>query len=264
MVRTSSLSTSLSRPRGPALATKIYSNAVAPRQPSSGGVAAPPRTANSNSTGIGANRPAPGSGRGVGNNRPAPAVKSQPGASTPGPYKPTPWDAQYESSVSNSNTKYNNALISLGLKKTALQQDYGIDPGFNDYKANPYSRAALLEQSYRRANRASANSLASAGQLYSGASQNAESYNREDNARSRDELERLYRSALQQNSDEVLAAGDQRSGEISDAGWKRVEAAQNAPLEPVAPPTAQSAKTKGGVKYGISNNKSLGKKKGKK
>lgn len=148
------------------------------------------------------------------------------------PGTPMPWDGTYEGAVNNANAKYNNALISLGAKKGFLQQEYGLDEGFNDYKSNPYSRAALLEQTYQRAGRASGNSLAAAGQLYSGASQNAETYNREHNSQERNSLEQLYRSSLQQNEDEKTGAGNARNEEINNAGWKRLEALGNAELEP--------------------------------
>lgn len=151
-------------------------------------------------------------------------------AATPSAATPRPWDAAYLSSENTANTKYNNSILGLDAKKLGVEQDYGLDAGFNDYKANPYSRAALLEQTYQRANRAAGNSLAAAGQLYSGASQNAETYNREHNGQERNALESLYRQSLQQNSDERTAALNEREAEKNAALWKSIELASNADL----------------------------------
>jgi len=122
-----------------------------------------------------------------------------------------------------------------------------LEPGFNDYNANPYSRASLLEKSYQRANRAAGTSLASAGQLYSGSSQNAETYNREHSAQERSSLEGLYRQALQQNMDEGTAAFNQRQDEVNAALWKSIENASRAELEPEESPAG------GGGGSGASN-----------
>jgi len=184
------------------------------------------------------------------------------GAPTPGSTPastPLPWDGAYEGAAGNANLRYQNSLTALGAQRSALQQDYGLDPGFNDLKANPYSRAAALEQAYRRNQRGSGTSLAAAGQLYSGASQNAETYNREHNAQDRDALEKVYRAALQDLTNQEVEAGDRRNAELSEAGWRRVEGASSAPLEPAPVPGGKTKPKK--AKAGISNNKSLGKKK---
>lgn len=156
-----------------------------------------------------------------------------PGAAAPPAATPTPWDSAYEQSTAGAQNRYVDTINNLGVKKLATEQEYGVDPGYNDYKANPYSRAAALEDAYQRSQRASANSLASSGQGYSGASQNAETYNREHDAQERDALEKAYRSALQQYGNEEAEAGDRKNEEDSAASWKRIENASGAELEPV-------------------------------
>lgn len=52
-----------------------------------------------------------------------------------------------------------------------------LDNPTADLASNPYSRAALLQQSYNNQRRGTTNSYASAGQLYSGALQNAQEEN---------------------------------------------------------------------------------------
>jgi DNA-binding transcriptional MerR regulator len=181
-------------------------------------------------------------------------------AATPAaPYKGTPWDSAEQLSVAGADAKYNNALLNSGYKRTAYEQEYGLDPGYNDYKANPYSRAALLEKTYQRSQRASGNSLAAAGQLYSGASQNAETYNREHKDQERNALEATYRKALQGVTEEETGALNTREEEKANAKWKAVEAAGNAPLEPDASPAGTGGGNGGGAGSRSNNSNKNGK-----
>jgi hypothetical protein len=175
------------------------------------------------------------------------------------PYAPAPWNTAEQLSDAGAEAKYNNALLNAGYKKQAYETEYGLDPGYNDYKANPYSRAALLEQTFQRANRAGTTSLGAAGQLYSGASQNAETYNREHNAQERNSLESAYRKALQGVTEEEAGALASREEEKAAAKWKGVEAASNAELESETAPAATKAnpyaEQAGGVKVKVKNKK---------
>jgi hypothetical protein len=209
-----------------------------------GGTAAPKSAAKSQTTGLGNNtainpahpnyvpRPAP--------KQPQTPPAAAPAPAPPKPYAAAPWDSAEQFSNANADTKYNNALLNAGYKKSAYETEYGLDPGYNDYKANPYSRAALLEQTYQRANRATGTSLGAAGQLYSGASQNAETYNREHNSQERNSLESAYRRALQGVTEEEAGALTTREDEKQAAKWKAIELAGNAELEPEASPAGNS------------------------
>lgn len=88
-----------------------------------------------------------------------------------------------------------------------LDQDYGFGAGG---AANPYSRAALLQESFRRSQRGTTNSYASQGQLYSGA------YNRMQN-----ENQRNYDIGYDQRRRDY----DRQSGDI---GFGRLENYANA------------------------------------
>jgi hypothetical protein len=170
-----------------------------------------------------------------------------------------PWDSAYEASASAARAKYQNALAALGYNRTSLQQDYGLDAGFNDYKANPYSRAAELQNSYERANRASQTSMGAAGHLYSGSTQNQLTYNAVSKDRGYNDLRTAYQNALQEIRNKELGAGDEMNEALANAMWQRVEAAQSQPLDPTvvagpAPAPAgrgSYAKSKKHGKYGI-------------
>jgi len=212
--------------------------AIQPRS-MNGGITAPKSAAKGPTIGLGNNntinpnhpnyvpRPAP---------KPTQMPAAAPAPASPKPYSSAPWDAAEQLSDAGADAKYNNALLNARYKKTAYGQEYGLDPGYNDYKANPYSRAALLEQTFQRANRASGNSLAAGGQLYSGASQNAETYNREHKGQETNALEGSYRKSLQGVNEEEAGALTNREEEKANAKWKAIEAASAAELEPDTAP----------------------------
>lgn len=182
-------------------------------------------------------------------------------AAPPSPYTPTPWDSQYELSSAAARQKYANTVGGLGLQKTATEQDFGISPGYNDYQANPWSRMALLEQQYQKANRGTTNSMAAAGQLYAGATSNALDSNRQFDAQERDSLEKTYRNKLQELSDQEAAAKANEGAELNEAGWKRLEAAERAPLDSSTAPEAAATRSSGSrkvVREAVSNARSLG------
>lgn len=188
-------------------------------------------------TAVSPRRPA-GGGVGVAPARQAPSRSVAPSPSAP-PLSPqpayTPWNSAYETSVAGARAKYNNALAALGYNRQALQQDYGIEAGFNDYKSNPYSRAAELQRSYERANRGSQTSLGSSGHLYSGAMQNQLGYNRSARDQGSHELQSSYLNALQEIRNKELGAGDELNEAIGNAAWRRVESAEREPLDPSLP-----------------------------
>lgn len=216
---------------------------------SNGGTTAPRSAANSPSTGLGGRKPALGQwnpqgetgktayAQGMG--KPAAPGAAPPAAS---PYTPAPWDSQYELSAAGARQKYANTVNNLGLKKTATEQDFGLGNGYNDYQSNPYSRAALLEQTYQKANRGTGNSYAASGQLYAGSLSTALDANRQAEAQSHDSLEKEYRNALQSIRDEEVAAKNAEIGELGEAGWNRLERADSAPLDSsTAPEPAKTA-----------------------
>jgi len=176
---------------------------------------------------------------------------------------PMPWDSAYEASVSGARTKFANSQIGIAANRLSLQQEYGLDPGFNDYQTNPWSRAALLEQSFQRSNRGSLTSMAAAGHLYSGSLQNQLGYNRTNRDREDNNLRGEYLAKLGELQAKERAAEDELHGGEAEASWRRVEAAEKEPLDTSTVSGGKGggkkkksgggsyAKTKGGNKYGI-------------
>lgn len=149
-----------------------------------------------------------------------------------------PWDAQYNSSVGGADQRYADKMAYLGSQRVLAQQGYGIDVGFNDYANNPYSRAALLRKSYDTAVRGSNTSYAARGQLYAGSLRNAQNANRSGYDQSYDSLNRDYLAALGDIDREKTSAKEDRERAIEEAGWQRLQGAQNEPLEPQTAPAS--------------------------
>jgi hypothetical protein len=222
--------------------------AVQARRPQrTGGTQAPRAYSRGPRAGVGQARPANGYRAGIGPSRPA---QVQPGPSTlgagvaaPNGPTPTPWNSKAEQIVAGARRNYLAAQGNFDLAEREAQQDYGLDPGFNDYKANPNSRAALLEQSYQNANRGTVNSAGL--QLYSGATSNALGANRGVYGRSRDELAKSYREALGEIGQGRVKAAQEQAEREQEAEWDRIAAAEAAePDASAAPPGKAKPKNK--------------------
>lgn len=90
-----------------------------------------------------------------------------------------------------------------------IENEYGLGSDVS----NPYSRARLLEQDYQTGQRGTALDYANAGQLYSGASQNATDYNANKYSQNYDALKRSYQS---QKDAITKGAIDRTSGSIAN------------------------------------------------
>ena len=107
------------------------------------------------------------------------------------PAGPAPPDAQYTTDVAGAQRDFNFGSAQLAQQQNQLGYETGIgDP------SNPYSRSALLEQTYQRNQRGSTNSYAGAGQLYSGALQNASNANTADRAQGQHKIRYDYLQGL--------------------------------------------------------------------
>lgn len=159
-----------------------------------------------------------------------------------------PFSSAYELTKAGAEKQLEDTRAGLAYKKTATESEYGLDPGSNDYATNPYSRAALLEQSYQRANRGSVNSGAASGQLYAGSTQNSQGYNRDARDLEHNNLSSSYQKALNAIREEGTAAENLEREKIAEAGWKRLEASENAALEPEASPEGAPASGSGAKK----------------
>lgn len=211
---------------------------VANRGNGSGGTTAPPKAAGGPNVGQ-----AHGFQMGVGGGGALPTPPPAPPAPKPAPHMP--WDAQFELASAGAEKGYGDKQAYLGSKRLITQQGYGMDPGFNDYANNPFSRAALLRQSFDSATRGTTNSYAAGGHLYSGALHNAQGANRSSYDQNYDSLNREYLTDLGDIDREGAQALEDREGKINDAGWQRLQTAQSQPLEPeTSPKVKQKAKQK--------------------
>lgn len=220
---------------------QITRRAIQARSVRSGGTTAPRSAARGARTGLSRNRPArPKLRAGLGPAKPAPAGHpgsgggqgpGAAGAAKAGPYSPAPWDSRYESIVAGAQKSYLTGQGDLNAAERSVKQDFGLE---NDYAANPYSRAALLQENFQRANRGTTNSAGL--QLYSGSTGNHLAANRESYGQSRDQLERSYREALGQINEKRVQEREEREAAEREAEFDRNEKAAEADLEPEAAP----------------------------
>lgn len=153
------------------------------------------------------------------------------------PPTPLPWDAQYETSVGAAGNSRDQALAGLTNQRLGIQQSYGIDQGYNDVASNPYSKAALLQASYRQNQNQTLNSYAARGQLYSGALEAGQSFNQNNYLHSNNDLALAYQAALQGVSDKELGANNDYEAALQAAEAKRLDdALSQAPDPSEAPP----------------------------
>lgn len=147
---------------------------------------------------------------------------------------PTPWNTKAEQIVAGARRSYLNSQNDFNLSEREAEQEFGLAPGFNDYKANPYSRAALLEKSYLDANRGTINSAGL--NLYSGSTSNALGSNRGIYGENRDQLQRSYLGAQGEIRAGRAKAAQERAEREQEAEWERIAAAEGADLDPEAAP----------------------------
>jgi hypothetical protein len=83
-----------------------------------------------------------------------------------------PWDSAAEGKVANASLQFKGTAEQIAANKALGLQEFGLDPGYNDWKNNPYSQAAILQHNHE-ANEAGIK--VTAGQaLYSGQTGNAQ------------------------------------------------------------------------------------------
>ena len=214
--------------------------------------------------GLGAARPAHRPRIGLGQAHPAPAGHPGSGGGAPGAPAspagpaPTPWSSKAQQIVAGAQKSYLNSTANFDLAEQQAKQDYGLDPGFNDYKSNPYSRAALLQQNYLDANRGTMNSAGL--QLYSGSTSNRLGANRSGYDQNRDALTKTYRDALGEISAKRTEAAEAKAEKEQEAEWGAIEAAEGAPLDSSAAPASgggnKKQRRKKQTQQAVANNRS--------
>jgi hypothetical protein len=82
-----------------------------------------------------------------------------------------PVDPIYTGQVGSINLNYDQTIAGIGYEQTLFGQEMGFDAAGNLDPSNPYSVAMNLQRRYQQGQRGTTNSMASQGQLYSGAHQ---------------------------------------------------------------------------------------------
>lgn len=123
------------------------------------------------------------------------------------PYLP---DSFYTEQLALSNSKLNDAIAGATNDENALGTAYGVtynrdgsgnisgtSIADNVDVTNPFSKAALLKQSYGRSQRSTTNSYAGMGQFGSGAYENAQKQNTFNNEQGRDSIIKNFSQGIQ-------------------------------------------------------------------
>lgn len=147
-----------------------------------------------------------------------------------------PWNAQAETTIGGLNRDFNDTQAQLGAQRATTEQDYGIAPGYNDATMNPYSRAALLQQTYERNKATTMNTYAGRGQLYAGSTQNAANYDLGQQGAGLDQLQKSYLGDMTSLAQQGVAAQRTLTEGTAAARAKALEDALNAPLDPTEAP----------------------------
>lgn len=180
---------------------------------------------------------------GVAQGRPATAPP-QP-ASPGGPkMNPMPWDVQAANDEAGAIRSRDAKLVGLDAGHLRTQQAYGLEGPWADFASNPYSQAALLQRSYDNAQRGAMTGYAAQGQLYAGSLVNARNANTRGFDIDRDRLQKGYAEEGARYQAARAGAYDEAAEAISNAGWSRIEAGLEQPLEDEAAPAGKKAKKK--------------------
>lgn len=127
----------------------------------------------------------------------------------------------YQRNIAGAENRFNQANIGLDDQENQLGINYGLGEKGGSVASNPYSRAALLQRSYDQNQRRTQNSMAAAGQLYSGATQNARNFNSFNYGQAGDALRKDFGSRISQ-------IGVQRQGALDQLGAARESALRDA------------------------------------
>jgi hypothetical protein len=125
------------------------------------------------------------------------------GGGEPPPSAPPP-DPSYDLQMANLQRQRDEQLAGLGQQRTQQLLGYGYQEGPGGALAfdpnNPYSRAAQLKLNYDTQRRGGAQTMASRGQLYSGAYQSAQDVVNRGQLQAEDTLQKSLENWLAQNA----------------------------------------------------------------
>ncbi len=159
----------------------------------------------------------------------APAASAPTAPQAPGPYNPgppaatqLPWNAQSESEIGLANRNYNDTDARLTQEDYAARSEWGFD---KEFASNPLTRANLLKKAYDSSRLSATNSMASRGQLYSGATSNALGYADFNNLQNTDKEMRAYQAERNRIQQDRLSATRDRDESIAAAHARALEGA---------------------------------------
>lgn len=160
-----------------------------------------------------------------------------PSASPP----PMPWDANYDSTIGGINRNQTSDLAGLANEETGVKQAYGFDD-----LSNPFSKLALLKERFANSQRGDTNSMAAAGQLYSGAMENQKADTQHGQDIDYDALRRAYETDLGDIATRRTGVTNTAADATTAAGWERTQTALANRPDPasVPEPTAAGATPK--------------------
>ena len=141
--------------------------------------------------------------------------------------------------MGTAQDRLNQTNIGLDDQERQLGVSYGLGKYGGSFANNPYSRAALLQRSYDQNQRRTINSMAAAGQLYSGATQGSANFNRFNYGQSSDALQKDYGARTGQIGVQRQSAQDQ-FGRTREAAMSQAIATTRAE-NPVTPDNAPRA-----------------------
>lgn len=127
----------------------------------------------------------------------------------------------YQRAIMAARDRLNQSQAGFDDQEKQLGISYGLGNMGGSFASNPYSRAALLQRSYDQNQRRTQNSMASAGQLYSGATQSARNFNNFNYGQAGDALRKDFGSRVGQ-------IGLQRQGAQSQYGYAMEAASDQA------------------------------------
>ena len=135
-------------------------------------------------------------------------------------------DLNYQRTRAGLESARTQALDSIESQRRGLGINYGLGQFGGSAASNPYSRAALLQKSYDQNQIRTQNSMAAAGQLYSGATQNARNFNVSNYGQARDSLQKDFDSRMGQADMSQAQAQARYSSSLDAAQIRAVKDAQ--------------------------------------
>jgi hypothetical protein len=145
-----------------------------------------------------------------------------------------PPDAGYEQQIGALGRTRDDTLAGLSAQRSQGLLDYGYNEATGGALSfdpnNPFSRAALMKQSYDRSRASSGISMANAGQLYAGSYQNAQDFLNGNQLQGEDSLQKSLIRFLAGNTQAQGRAGTNYELGAGQAYGDRVGRASSNPL----------------------------------